>query len=124
MGLMDETEMAMQKIDAARAAAGKRIAAEAIEVEFVRADQVPIESITWLWDGYLAAGKLHIVAGALHEFIEEPGMTGPMVAEIALFLDRLLLSPDRWAKGTADHNLFAQGPEKVMALMQQLLAQG
>ena len=68
--------------------------------------------------------ELHIVAGALHEFIEEPGMTGPMVAEIALFLDRLLLSPDRWAKGTADHNLFAQGPEKVMALMQQLLAQG
>lgn len=67
--------------------------------------------------------ELHIVAGALHEFIEEPGMTGPMVSEVALFLDRLLLDPDRWAKDTAEHNLFAQGPEKVMALMQQLMSE-
>lgn len=67
--------------------------------------------------------ELHIVAGALHEFVEEPGLCGPMVAEMALFLDRLLLNPARWEKDTAEHNLFAQGPEAVMALMQKLLAE-
>lgn len=90
MGLMDETERAMQKIDAARAAAGKRIAAEAIEVEFVRADQVPIESITWLWDGYLAAGKLHIVAGA-------PG-TGKTT--VAMSIAAIISAGRIWPDGT------------------------
>ena len=66
--------------------------------------------------------EMHIVANALHEFIEEPGMTGPMVCEIALFLDRILLAPARWEEETRQHNLFAQGPEAVMALMQKLLA--
>lgn len=66
--------------------------------------------------------EMHIVADALHEFVEEPGMCGPMVSEIALFLDRILIAPDRWAAATKEHNLFAQGPEAVMALMQKLLA--
>ena len=66
--------------------------------------------------------EMHIVAGALHEFIEEPGMTGPMVSEIALFLNRVLLEPAKWAEETNASNLFAQGPEAVMALMQKLLA--
>lgn len=68
--------------------------------------------------------ELHIVAGALHEFIGEPGMTGPMVAEFALFLQRFLVEPDRWAAETQANNLFAQGPEAVQALMAQLLEQG
>lgn len=67
--------------------------------------------------------EMHIVANGLHEFVEEPGMVGPMVSEMALFLDRVLIDPARWEKDCAEHNLFAQGPEKVMALMQQLLAQ-
>ena len=68
--------------------------------------------------------ELHIVAGALHEFIGEPGMTGPMVSEMALFLNRLLVEPDRWAAETEASNLFAKGPEVVQAMMAQLLAGG
>jgi acetyl esterase/lipase len=67
--------------------------------------------------------ELHIVAGALHEFISEPGMTGPMVAEIGLFLSRMIIEPERWAAQTSESNLFAQGPEAVQALMSQLLEQ-
>ena len=68
--------------------------------------------------------ELHIVAGGLHEFVEEPGMRGPMVSEMALFIDRLILNPDRWAAESDEHNLFAKGPEAVMALMKQMLEQG
>lgn len=32
-------------------------------VELLRADQIPMERVDWLWDGHLAAGKLHILAG-------------------------------------------------------------
>lgn len=67
--------------------------------------------------------ELHVVAGALHEFVGEPGMTGPMVAEMALFLDRVLVEPQRWAAETEANNLFAKGPEAVQALMAQLLEQ-
>lgn len=68
--------------------------------------------------------ELQIVAGALHEFVEEPGMVGPMVSSMALFLDRIVIDPGRWAADTKDHNLFAKGPEAIMALMKQLLEQG
>lgn len=67
--------------------------------------------------------ELHIVAGALHEFIGEPGMTGPMVSEFALFLSRFIIEPERWAEETKTGNLFAQGPEAVQALMAQILEQ-
>lgn len=33
-------------------------------VELVRADALTVEPIAWKWPGYLAGGKLHIVAGA------------------------------------------------------------
>ncbi len=70
MSLIDETEKAAEKVDAARAAARRPAAAAAAAaaavsgVEFICADQVVIEPINWLWKGYLAAGKLHIEAGA------------------------------------------------------------
>ena len=67
--------------------------------------------------------ELHVVAGALHEFVGEPGMTGPMVSEFALFLKRLLVEPERWEAETQANNLFAQGPEAIQALMTQLLEQ-
>lgn len=67
--------------------------------------------------------ELHIVANALHEFVEEPGICEAMVAEIALFLQRVVIDPEHWARNTADHNMFAKGPEAIMALMQDLLAQ-
>lgn len=67
--------------------------------------------------------ELHIVAGALHEFIEEPGMTGPMIGEIALFLDRVMIDPEKWAAETEASNMFAKGPEAIQALMAQLMEQ-
>ncbi len=69
------------------------------------------------------AAELHIVANALHEFVEEPGICEAMVAEIALFLQRVVIDPEHWARNTADHNMFAKGPAAIMALMQDLLAQ-
>lgn len=67
--------------------------------------------------------ELHIVAGALHEFTGEPGMTGPMVAEMALFLSRMIIEPERWAAETEASNFFAKGPEAVQAAMAQMLEQ-
>lgn len=90
MGLMDETERASQRIDAARAVAAKSVLAEPIGVDFVRADHVSIESIDWLWDGYLAAGKLHIVAGA-------PG-TGKTT--LAMSIAAIISTGRHWPDGT------------------------
>ena len=71
--------------------------------------------------GLGVTAELHIVANALHEFVGEPRMTEPVVSELARFLDRVLVEPERWSAETAEHNLFAKGPEAVQALMAQLL---
>lgn len=67
--------------------------------------------------------ELHIVTGAHHEFVSEPGMTGPMVSEMALFLDRAVIQPDRWSADARDANIFAQGPEAVQAMIAQMAEQ-
>jgi acetyl esterase/lipase len=67
--------------------------------------------------------ELHIVARALHEFVGEPGMTGPMVSEIALFLNRILIDPERWVAESQASNIFAQGPEVMKAMMAQMAEQ-
>lgn len=90
MGLMDETDKASQRIDAARAVAAKSVLAEPIGVDLVRADHVSIESIDWLWGGYLAAGKLHIVAGA-------PG-TGKTT--LAMSIAAIISTGRHWPDGT------------------------
>lgn len=59
-------------------------------IEVLRADQVRIEPIRWLWDGYLARGKMHIIAGA-------PG-TGKTT--VALALAATLTTAGRWPDGT------------------------
>ena len=33
-------------------------------VELIRGDSIKPEPISWLWDGWLAGGKLHVIAGA------------------------------------------------------------
>jgi hypothetical protein len=33
-------------------------------VELLRADRIAMEPVSWLWEGHLAAGKVHILAGA------------------------------------------------------------
>ena len=55
--------------------------------------------------------ELHLVANANHEFIGEPSMMGPMVSEIALFLDRIVLDPQRYVDEALETNFFAKGPE-------------
>lgn len=33
------------------------------EINFINASEVPVERIDWIWEGWLASGKLHILAG-------------------------------------------------------------
>lgn len=68
--------------------------------------------------------ELHLVANANHEFIGEPSMMGPMVAEIALFLDRIVLDPQRYVDEGLETNLFAKGPEAFFAMMKKMAAGG
>ena len=59
-------------------------------VELISGDKVKPQAIEWLWNGYLAAGKLHIVAGA-------PG-TGKTT--IAVAVAATLTKGGRWPDGT------------------------
>lgn len=59
-------------------------------VELVRADTIAMTPIRWLWDGYLARGKMHILAGA----------PGGGKTTIALALAATLTSGGRWPDGT------------------------
>ncbi|EHJ59560.1 hypothetical protein NSU_3443 [Novosphingobium pentaromativorans US6-1] len=68
--------------------------------------------------------ELHLVAKANHEFIGEPSMMKPMVAEIALFLDRIVLDPQRYVDEAMETNLFAKGPEAFRAMMAQMAKGG
>jgi putative DNA primase/helicase len=58
-------------------------------VGLLRADEIPMEPVSWLWDGWLAAGKLHILAGA-------PG-TGKTTISMALAAS--LSSGNPWPDG-------------------------
>jgi putative DNA primase/helicase len=59
-------------------------------IELLRADSIRPEPIDWLWDGWLAAGKLHMLAGA-------PG-TGKTT--IAMALAATLSACGRWPDGS------------------------
>lgn len=60
-------------------------------VKLTRADQVECRPIDWLWPGWMARGKLHILAGA-------PG-TGKTT--IALALAAVVTRGSRWPDGTS-----------------------
>lgn len=60
-------------------------------VELLRASNVTPEAVIWLWDGWLAAGKMHVLGGA-------PG-TGKTT--IALSLAATITSGGRWPDGRA-----------------------
>lgn len=59
-------------------------------VQIIRADSITPEPVDWLWDGYLASGKVHIMAGA-------PG-TGKTT--IALALAATVSAGERWPDGS------------------------
>lgn len=77
-------------------AAAKRIAASMeaqarpSDVELIRASDLKPEPIRWLWDGWLAAGKMHVLGGA-------PG-TGKTT--IAMGLAATVTTGGRWPDGT------------------------
>lgn len=62
----------------------------ALTVELVRASDVVMEPIRWAWDGYLARGKLHIIAGS----------PGQGKTTIALALAATLTTSGWWPDGT------------------------
>lgn len=59
-------------------------------VELIRGDSIKPEPISWLWEGWLAGGKLHVIAGA-------PG-TGKTT--LALGLAASVTVGGRWPDGT------------------------
>jgi energy-coupling factor transporter ATP-binding protein EcfA2 len=61
-----------------------------VAVSLVRGDTIRPEAVRWLWDGFLAAGKLHVMAGA-------PG-TGKTT--LALALAAIITSAGRWPDGS------------------------
>lgn len=60
------------------------------EIELLRADEVKVEPIRWQWNGYLAGGKLHILAGA----------PGGGKTTIALALAAIKTTGGWWPDGT------------------------
>jgi AAA domain-containing protein/primase-like protein len=67
-----------------------RQAGTAGRVTFRRASDITPESISWLWEGWLARGKYHVLAGV-------PG-TGKTT--IALFFAAIISSGGKWPDGT------------------------
>lgn len=68
----------------------ERVESVATGVSVIAADRLPPEPIAWLWDGWLARGKVHLLAGA-------PG-TGK--TSVALALTATLTTVGRWADGS------------------------
>jgi putative DNA primase/helicase len=60
------------------------------QVNLIRGDTVQLRPVDWLWDGYIALGKMHIVAGA-------PG-TGKTT--LALGLAATITQGGRWPDGS------------------------
>ncbi len=60
------------------------------EVALIRGDSIAPQAVSWIWDGWLAAGKFHVLAGA-------PGVGK---STIALALAATITSGGRWPDGT------------------------
>ncbi len=76
----------------ARRSAGEctSVMADAPHVELLCARDVKIEPVRWLWEGWLAAGKLHILAGA----------PGAGKTTLALAFAATITAGGRWPDGT------------------------
>jgi len=65
---------------------------------------------------------LHILANAHHEFSAEPAMMETVAQTARLFLDRLVIEPERWVGLAREQNIFARGREAFEAYRTQALA--
>lgn len=82
-------QFAAEEIASAQAPA-RTAHAQGVAVDLLAADQVCMQPIRWLWHGWLAAGKFHLLGGA-------PG-TGKTT--LALALAATLTTAGRWPDGT------------------------
>lgn len=89
-----------------------------LAVNLIRADQLRLTPVTWLWAGWLASGKLHVLAGA-------PG-TGKTT--LAMGLCATLTCGGRWPDGTharaADVAIWSGEDDPGDTLIPRLLASG
>lgn len=60
------------------------------QIQLIRGSQIKLEPVTWVWDGWLASGKMHILAG-----VQGTGKT-----TIALALAATITSGGCWPDGT------------------------
>ena len=54
------------------------------------------------------AVELHLYPHHTHEFVRLPSMMAPVMAEIALFLKRTLVDPEKYVKENRELNMFAR----------------
>jgi acetyl esterase/lipase len=55
-----------------------------------------------------ATAELHLYPGHTHEFVRLPSMMAPVMAEIALFLKRMVVNPEKYIEENRELNMFAQ----------------
>ena len=82
-----QSDAAVSRLPAHQPAAQNATAADLASVELRCASDIPPESVTWLWPDWIAAGKLHILAG--------PPGTGKTT--VAIGIAATLTSAGRWA---------------------------
>ena len=75
------------------------------------ADQmIPFTSSQRMFDALCdhgAAAELHLYPGHTHEFVRLPSMMAPVMAEIALFLKRTVVNPEKYIEENRELNMFA-----------------
>lgn len=73
---------------------------------------------------HFVAAELHLYSGHTHEFARLPSMLAPVVAEVALFLNRNVVDPDRYVQENLALNMFARpgGPPGVPAMPEDALS--
>ena len=76
------------------------------------ADQIiPFTTSRRMFDALSDKGvtvELHLYPHHTHEFVRLPSMLGPVMSEIALFLKRMVVNPEKYIKENQELNMFAR----------------